>query len=253
MIAVQDVSVFTPDNKVVACHGSGALTLTGDGSSLSTRLVLPGASATDVTTRQEYYAIGRTVSGAPFRTETVPCADITNGIELSGVVTREAPSGHPTTAVSLTADESDMLIKYTNYSPVQFNIGISGANLQDGFGALTHSPGPVLLASSGQQSIGASQRISWLAEGPADVWLEWINPANGVKFGVWIHFNFQFAGMGPRPIWYVTTNGSPMAPSGADPSAPFTWDRSQTGLNIIASPTSGPSSLEVDVTITAVK
>lgn len=75
MIAVQDVSIYTPENKLVGSAKTGSLTLNTDGASLTTRLVLPGASSADVSTRQAYYALGRTSDGAPFRTETVPCDD----------------------------------------------------------------------------------------------------------------------------------------------------------------------------------
>lgn len=87
MIAVQDVSIYRPENKLVGSAKTGSLTLNTDGASLTTRLVLPGASSADVSTRQAHYALGRTSDGAPFRTETAPCDDTSNGIGLCGVVT----------------------------------------------------------------------------------------------------------------------------------------------------------------------
>jgi hypothetical protein len=57
-------------------------------------------------------------------------------------------------------------------------------------------------------------------------------------------------GIGPRPIWYVTTNGSDWALAGADASDPYTWNSSALGYNVAGTPTSGSASLTVNVIIT---
>jgi hypothetical protein len=148
------------------------------------------------------------------------------------------------------SDDASMLINYLNFSPTTFDRSTYGSMLQYGFGSLTVAPGPFLQAMSGQQAIGANQLLNVLDEGPADILLCW--SAQTFNFGVWIHFNFQMFGLGPRPVWYVSTNGSNWVLAGSDPAFPYTFEESQVGgLKIVATPTSGHSSLTVNVVISS--
>lgn len=245
-----NVSVYNLKNEVILSDAQAILEQQKTDNSFNTSLSISGGNlVSQLEVGESYYAIGFE-DNLPTRSETVQCiAASTNPTFKGKVVYPEKPQGFtPKNTIRAAASDADMLIKFTNYSSTQFNIGIHGANLQDGFGGLTNSPGPILLANSGVQSIGASQLLSTLDEGPADIYLEWVN---GIKFGVWIHFNFQMFDLGPRPIWYTTTNGSPFVLSGTDPSTPYTWDPTKVvGFKIVGTPTSGHSSLTVDVTIT---
>ncbi len=250
MTNLTNVSIYNLNDDVVLSNAQGSLEEVKTDVSFNSTLSVSGGEGTNLLkVGESYYAIGFKEDGLPTRSETVQCTGTGNQHSFEGKVAfPQKPQGYNQNVVRAEASEADMLIKFTNYSSTQFNIGIHGANLQYGFGGLTNSPGPILKANSGVQSIGASQILSTLDEGPADIYLEWVN---NIKFGVWIHFNFQMFGLGPRPIWYVTTNGSQMTPSGNDPSTPYTWDQSLVnGLKIVGTPTSGHSSLVVDVTIT---
>jgi hypothetical protein len=97
--------------------------------------------------------------------------------------------------------------------------------------------------------MGASQILGWVAEGPADIWVTWTNYNTGKIFGTWIHFHVQVFRIGSEPIWLVTTDASNWQPSGSDPSFPYTWDFPAVGLDITGTPTSGHSSLSINVTI----
>lgn len=250
MTNLTNVSIYNLKDEVVLSNGQGSLEQEKTDVSFNSKLSVSGGEGVNpLKVGESYYAIGFKEDKLPTRSETVQCTATGNQYTFEGKVAfPQKPQGYSQNVVRAAASEADMLIKFTNYSTTQFNIGVHGANLQYGFGGLTNSPGPILKANSGVQSIGASQILSTLDEGPADVYLEWVN---GIRFGVWIHFNFQMFGLGPRPIWYTTTNGKPWVASGSDPSTPFTWNQSfLNGLKIVGTPTSGHSSLVVDVTIT---
>lgn len=243
-LQLDEITVYNAGDTAVLEHvAKGELTQTKLPDSFATAINLPGASADALAAGDSYYVVGLQPDGYPFRSEAVQLQSAKGGaLVLAGSIAL----GDRTAAVAADS-QADMLINYSNYSSTSFSLSTNWSNLQDGFGGLTSSPGPILQASSGHQSMGANQLLSTLDEGPADIGLCW---AAGYNFGVWIHFNFQMLDMGPRPVWYVTTNGSAWVLAGSDPSNPYTWDASQVGgLKIVGSPTSGHSSLTVDVVI----
>lgn len=142
---------------------------------------------------ESYYAVGVRDDNLPFRSETVECLDDGRNPVFEGVLKFPARPANfvPRGREKQTDSETDILIQYTNYSSTQFALSTWGYSLQEGFGSLTASPGPILQALAGQQSIGANQILGAVDEGPADIILCW---AAGTSFGVWIHFNFQMFG-----------------------------------------------------------
>jgi hypothetical protein len=245
MFNLKNVSVYNLKNELVLSGCSGTLNQEKTDTSFNSSLGLTVTAAGKLTAGESYYAIGTTDDNNPVRSERVTCITAGDKATFEGSIPLQKKS---TTASAAAASEADIQIKYTNYTATQFNRGSWGSNLQLGFGSLTNTPGPTLAAKSGVELIGASQMLSTLDEGPADIWLEWY--AGSVRFGVWVHFNFQFAGAGYRPEWHVSTNGSAWAPNGDDPSVPYTWDAGAVGFKIVGRPTSGHSSLMIDVTIT---
>lgn len=248
---LSNVTLYNIKNEIVFSKLIGKYSQNKTSISFNTNLKLLIKDPSALVIGDSYYAIGIKSDGMPAKTEIVNCVDNSKSAIFEGVVNfPEKPDGFDESKKLSAASEADILIEYTNYSSTEFDRSTWGSNLQDGFGGLTNSPGPILKANSGQQSIGASQILGALDEGPADIYLCW---AKGINFGVWIHFNFQMFGIGPRPEWYVTTNGSDWALAGADPSTPYTWDSSAVGFDIEGTPTSGHSSLTVGVVITNLK
>jgi hypothetical protein len=191
-----------------------------------------------------YYAEGLREDGFPFRSELVKPLELKERL-VSFLGLQEAPEQ----IRKLGATPADILIKYTNYSSHAFSLGQHGARLQKPFGQVTNYPDPTLQSNDGVEAIGAYQQGAWFAEGPADIILCWGRPEiHG--FGVWIHFNFQMFGIGPSPVWYVTSTsgGNEWAPSGANPADPYTWP-SVPGFKVTARPTAGKHSLIIDVVI----
>lgn len=243
---LKNVTLYTSKDEAVLSKATGTLKEERGTSSFNTSLSLSGGEGAGFKEGESYYVVGLNPDGYPCRSEVVKCTSA-NG-DFSGEIPFPAkPDGYVKAEVAAASSEADILITYSNFSSTEFDRSTWGSNLQIGFGGLTNSPGPILMANSGQQSIGASQILSAVDEGPADIWLCW---AQGINFGVWIHFNFQMFGIGPRPVWYVTTNGSDWALAGSDPSDPYTWNESAVGHKIIGTPTSGHSSLTVEVVIT---
>jgi hypothetical protein len=249
MPALTNVTMYNLQDEVVLSGVSGMFTQSKGADSFDTTLELSSDGEHRLAQGGNYYAVGLAQGNVPVRTEVVQCLKTgTNSSFKGSVKFPEKPQAYEAKSASVEGDSgADILIQYTNYSSTQFNRSTWGSNLQVGFGGLTTSPGPTLLANAGQQSIGASQILGTVDEGPADIYLCW---ANSINYGVWIHFNFQMFGIGPRPVWYVSTNGSDWQLAGSDPSDPYTWDASSVGFNIVGTPTSGHSSLTVSVIIT---
>ena len=244
-----DVTIYNAANEAISRKGTGILTEKKNHNSFDTQLQLSTPKLAQLKAGESYYAVGIRQNGAPTRTETVKC--IVPGpkpVFQGSIPFTEKPKDFKPKPDA--GSDADIFIQYTNYSSTQFDRSTWGFNLQVALGYPTNSPGPTLLANSGQQSIGAAQRLSWFDEGPADIYLCW---ASGSNFGVWIHFNFRMWGIGPRPIWYVTTNGSDWQLAGNDPSDPYTWDSAALGYNVAGTPTSGSASLSVNVIITDIK
>jgi hypothetical protein len=251
MLKLSNVSIYNLKDELVLSKSSGYLNQHKDQSTFKSNLKLSGAEDNQLTIGESYYAVGIGENNMPVRSEIIQCSKTGTSPVFQGSFTfPDKPEKAKPGDLAGAASEADMLIEYTNYSSTAFNLSTWGANLQYGFGGLTNSPGPILLAHSGQQSIGASQILGVVDEGPADIYLCW---AQGINFGVWIHFNFQMFGMGPRPVWYVPTNGSDWKLASNDPATPYTWDPSAVGFNIVGTPTSGHSSLTVSVVITDLK
>jgi hypothetical protein len=241
-----DVTIYNSANEAICHKCTGTLVEKKTHNSFDTRLHLSTPKLARLKAGESYYAVGTRQNGGPVRTETVTCTIPGPKPVFEGSIPfSETPKDFKPGLAA--ASDADILIQYTNYSSTQFQRSTWGANLQTGFGYLTNSPGPTLLANSGQQSIGAAQRLGWFDEGPADIYLCW---ASGSNFGVWIHFNFRMWGIGPKPIWYVTTNGSQWALAGSDAADPYTWNSSALGYNVAGTPTSGSASLTVNVIIT---
>jgi hypothetical protein len=241
---LRNLNVYNLKNEIVISNSIGLMKQEKTKDSFNTALRVSRATGSRLKVGESYYAVGIREDGLPTRSEMVQCKSLGSNANFEGIL--KFPD-KPIESNALAASDADILIQYTNYSSTQFTRSTWGSNLQDGFGGLTNSPGPLLAANSGQQSIGASQILGALDEGPADIYLCW---AAGINFGVWIHFNFQMFGIGPRPIWYVTTNGSAWALAGSDPADPYTWDSQALGYSVIGTPTSGHSSLTVSVVIT---
>jgi hypothetical protein len=250
MVKLSSVSVYDLQDEVVYSKSNGNLNQEKSDSSFNTSLDLSFGEGS-LTEGESYYAVGLGEDNSPIRTEMIKCVVAGNSPTFEGsIIFPQKPQNAGQKGTLKAASEADMLIQYTNYSSTQFDRSTWGSNLQEGFGGLTNSPGPTLMANSGQQSIGASQNLSILDEGPADIFLCW---SKGINFGIWIHFNFQFVGQGFRPIWYVSTNGSAWRLAGSDPSVPYTWDPLAVGFDIVATPTSGHNSLSVNAIITDIK
>jgi hypothetical protein len=244
MPALHGISLYDLNDELVATERSGTLEQGRSEQAFETALTLGASGASALTVGGRYYGVGTGEDGAPVRTEIVECVRADGDPLLVGRIELPTRSDKATAADS----PADILVQYTNYSATQFDRSTWGANLQTGFGGLTSSPGPTLQANAGQQSIGASQILSAVDEGPADIYLCWAHAS--ISFGVWIHFNFQMFDIGPRPVWYVSTNGSAWVLAGSDPAYPYTWDRSALPFNVVATPDSGHSSLTVSVVIT---
>lgn len=246
---LKDVTLYDLTNQpILSCADAGTLCLDRTRSSIISELILPRTPTDHLVAGQSYYAVGLSDQGHPVRSETLIFRSTSGEYHrFNGEFPLSLPAGQ--------RKDSDvgspaMLITYTNYSTTTFSLSTNWSNLQDGFGGRTVSPGPTLPANGGQQSLGADQLLSIVDAGPADIGLCWAEPTGLYNFGVWIHFNLQVLGIGPRPIWYVSTNGSDWTLAGSDPSDPYTWTASSVGgLNITGTPSSGHSSLNVSVVI----
>ncbi|MEK6423458.1 MAG: hypothetical protein V4801_28050 [Burkholderia gladioli] len=144
---------------------------------------------------------------------------------------------------------------FTNYSQTTLQRGYWGCELEDGFGSLNQSPGPTLIAESGQEVMSASQILSSLDTGPYDIECTWVNTQTNERFGVKLYVPFQMLHIGKAPYWYVSYDQEGMnntepnwISSGSDPSDQFTWPQS-IGFNIVATPDAGHTSLSVQIVI----
>lgn len=154
---------------------------------------------------------------------------------------------------------ADVTITFTNYSKVAFvrgYWGLSPSVVDTGGVNENQSPGDTLQSESGSQIFAVSKTLSTFLTGDYDMYCMWADPKTGMRFGVCIHVPVQVATfIGTAPNWFVaydnkgTVNLPPdWLTSGSDPSDPYTWP-SSVGLNIVATPTAGGSTLTVDVMI----
>ncbi len=252
-LPIRNVVLYDPAGQVALKAAAGTLSenLTSDAFATGLQLAnpLPGTVGPPVQ-NGAYYAIGERTDGSPFRTESVTCTNV-DELLFSGVIVKPAGQARMARAADSPAD---ILITYINWLPTDLSLITSWSNLQAGFGGLTQSPGPTLFHGGNEESIGANQLLSSVDEGPADISMTYgTTGPNSVHVSVWIHFNFQFAGGGFRPIWYVSwqdpTGYCPgWLPSGDDPSTQYAWPKN-LGFTAIGKPVSGHSSLTVSVTI----
>ena len=244
-----NATIYNASDEAISRKCTGVLVEKKTHNSFDTSLHLSTPKFVQLKPGESYYAVGTDQDGGPVRTETVKCTvPGRNPIFEGSVPFFETPKDFK--APSEAESDADMFVQFTNYSSLQINNNGYGFNLQTGFGYPTNTPGPILIPHSGQQSIGAGQRLAWFAEGPANIWCYWVNNGGASLFGVWIHFNYQMFRLGPRPIWYVFSHGwDNWQLAGADPSDPFTWP-SNLGFNVAGTPTSGANSLSINVIIT---
>lgn len=95
-----------------------------------------------------------------------------------------------------------------------------------------------------------------LAKTAFDAFCVWRNPDTGDRFGIKVHVPVQILEIGTRPYWLIMSDNAAAGAdvnwisSGDDPSTPYTFEHIG-GLNIVVTPTSGHSSLALDVDIAA--
>ncbi len=247
-IIIKEVSLYDENGNIVLANANGDLTQQLSDSSYTTLLNLSGGEVLNKTLLNKdkiYYAIGLKDNDVPVRTELVHFLGQDYNGAFRDVIDISQQQKKDESLLGGGAG-GDMSMRFSNYSTTEFELAWKQADLQYGFGGLTTSPSPILKANAGMTSMGASQFLSTLDEGPAQIICCW--DGGGIQFGVWIYYSFQFAGLGNRPTWYVQANNGPWAPSGSDPSIPYTWPKS-LGFEIIATPTSGHSSLSVEIVI----
>lgn len=248
-----NVTIYNLANEAICRNCNGFLVEKKTLNSFDTRLQVTMPRFVPLVAGESYYAVGIRRDGGPVRTEIVRCTVPGHNPVFEGsTIFPETPKDFQ--AGSDAGSDADMYIQFINYSSSQFNINGHGFVLVAGFGYPTNSPGPVLQSSAGMQAIGATARMAWMAEGPADIFAGWTNNGGTSTFGVWIHFNYQMFRVGPRPIWYVNSFSEKVDRdwhlAGNDPSDPYTWNAANLGYNIVATPSSGANSLSIDVVIT---
>jgi hypothetical protein len=252
MKALHNVSVFNargkPSDKPICSGLNGTLDQAKKESSFDTTVTLSGGNTQNLVVGESYYVIGLTEDRGPVRSEVVQCSRAGDSPVLQGSIPfPKKPADYPSPSDA----GSSMFMSFSNYSSIAFERFSEYSYLQLGFGNLTSSPGPSLQAGAGQESMGASQILGWLDEGPADISVSWSTLDGNFNIGVWIHFNFQMFRIGPEPVWYVTSDGGAnWASNGDDPSDPYTWNLPGAPFKVTARPTEAHASCSVEVTIT---
>lgn len=147
---------------------------------------------------------------------------------------------------------NNLTITFTNFSQTTFNRDKNGYTIQAAVGQINQWPDTTLQAMGGVQTCAASQNLSKLADGDADIYCCW---NNGVwRFGVKIIAPFQMLGMGDRPYWQVMYDQNPDSStidwlsSGSNPAYVYDWP-SSVGYKIVGTPNSDHSALSVAVEI----
>jgi len=163
----------------------------------------------------------------------------------TGTQKRESPA-ETTAAITLT---------FANQGATPFVRGNWGWVLEAGFGGLDSTPGPVLDANGGVQSVAAARIPTGIHTGPNYIWAAWVHPETQRRFGVQIYLPFQMSSSGKPPYWYVsldtlgTIDQEPdWEVSGDDPADPYTWPP-DAGFTIVATPTAAHTSLDVNVLV----
>lgn len=243
MSEVSNVTLYDESNNIVLVNGAGYYKVERTDTAYNTSLVMSEFTVNSLQMGGTYYAIGTMADNQMFQSEKVQLVSNTLEFILTGSISIN-PNATPPSRPPRAADTSDIEIIIANRSGVTFSL-YQQSDLQYVLGGLTQSPGPTL-PSMQTAFMGASQLLSSLDEGPADIILIAYTPGNTQGIGIWIHFNFQFMGMGDRPNWKIY-DGS-WKPSGTDPSTPYTFDTS-IGFKATATPTSGHSSLTVNLLI----
>jgi len=104
----------------------------------------------------------------------------------------------------------------------------------------------------GLQVCAASQDLSKIADGDADIYCCW---NNGIwRFGVKIIAPFQMLGMGDRPCWQIKYDQAldsstiNWQSAGSNPAYQYQWP-SEVGFKIVGTPVSDHSALSVTVVV----
>jgi hypothetical protein len=156
-----------------------------------------------------------------------------------------------------TVDSGEIKITFINYSKYEFKRDVTGYTKDFALGNVTSSPGEILKAHSGMESLDISQiAFSWIADGANNAYVTWYSSEIPVRFGARIVAPVQVFGMGPRPYWEVCWDNSPGADphwtkSARDPSDPrvFFADGHSKGLTATGRAQSWHTALELTVTI----
>ncbi|SFQ03312.1 hypothetical protein SAMN05443579_12053 [Variovorax sp. PDC80] len=160
-------------------------------------------------------------------------------------------------APSAAVDSGEIKITFVNYSKFELRRDVTGYTKDFALGSVTSSPGPVLKARSGMETLDICQiAFSWIADGANNAYVTWYSPEIPVRFGVRIVAPVQVFGMGKRPYWDVCWDNNPgrdpqWARSGSDPSDPRTFfaDGHVGGLAAIGRAQSWHTALDLTVTI----
>ncbi|MES2248428.1 MAG: hypothetical protein V4645_14190 [Pseudomonadota bacterium] len=158
---------------------------------------------------------------------------------------------------AVAVDSGEIKITFINYSKYEFRRDVTGYTKDFALGSITSSPGTVLKAHSGMESLDICQiAFSWIAEGANNAYVTWYSPEIPVRFGARIVAPVQVFGMGPRPHWEVCWDNNPgadphWAKSGSEPSDPrvFFADGHIAGLTATGRARSWHTALDLTVTI----
>lgn len=147
----------------------------------------------------------------------------------------------------------NLSISFKNYSKFEWELSDHGSNVNiqgDPTLSLVKSPSGHLKAHDGVEDYAVnSTTMGALSDGGFEYWCSWYNLSTGQIIGVKIHVPVQVFEIGTAPYWYVTNTNPPnWEKSGSNPSSPYTWPKID-GVNVVARPTAGHSSLTVEVTI----
>ena len=148
---------------------------------------------------------------------------------------------------------SNLTIQFLNYSKKQWNPDKNKQELQYLGNSIQTWPNGPLLALDGEQTCIITQNLAKIDTAPSKFYFCW---NDGIwRFGVKIHAYFQAFYMGDRPTWEIMYDQyiNSTAPinwiqNDNSPGVQYTWPTS-IGYQIIATPTSGHGSLEVQVVI----
>ena len=144
-----------------------------------------------------------------------------------------------------------LTVSFTNYSSIQWNLDVWGANTQEGVSGVTQEPSQTLQATGGMTTYQYQQDMAGsFASGDAALWCCWNNGT--VRFGVKLSAPYQMFGLGSSPFWYYMSDSTPLADvnwvCNDDRAAQYVWPAS-IGYNIVAAPDSESSTLNITVTI----